>query len=103
MYIQLFSNVEKDLVRVTRLRRIGITNEEVRRLVSKEVTTFFVIPLLLGTILALLYIVLLVAGADGVFSYTEMMVQFVIIVSVYSFIYLVFLGYAKRKMFSLLT
>ncbi|MBM0067891.1 FtsX-like permease family protein [Alkalicoccobacillus gibsonii] len=103
MYIQLFSNVDKEVERVNRLRRIGITSEEVKKLVFKEVTTFFVIPLLLGTILALIYIALMAAGAEGVFSYGEIVVHFMIILSVYSLLYLVFLEYAKRKMFSLLT
>ena len=103
LYVQLSSNIEKEVERIKQLRRIGITSKELRKLLVQEVTTIFVIPMLLGTTLALLYIVLMTAKAGDLFPYPELILNYILIAGVYCLIHFIFLVYAREKMFRQLT
>ncbi|HAM81843.1 FtsX-like permease family protein [Ornithinibacillus bavariensis] len=103
LYIQLFSEVDKELERIRKLYRIGITSKEIKRIISQEITTIFMIPTLLGTTLALLYILAMATDIGGVIANPEIILHFLIVGGSYFVIQFAFLFYARKKMYRLLS
>lgn len=99
LYMQLFSEVDKEEQRIRKLYRIGITNKEVKKLLSQEITTIFMLPTLLGVIIALLYLTAMTTGMGGVLENIEILLPFFMIAGIYIVILMFFLFYARRKMF----
>lgn len=99
LYIQLFSEVDQEKQRIRKLYRIGITSKEVKKLVSQEITTIFMLPTLLGVIIALFYIIAMSTDIGGVVANPEILLQFFMIAGIYLVIQSVFLIYAIRTMF----
>lgn len=99
LYIQLFSEIDKEELRIRKLFRNGITSKEVKGLVSREITTIFMLPTLLGLIIALLYLVAMATDIGGVLANPGILFQFLLIAGIYFVILIIFLIYAKRKMF----
>lgn len=103
LYIQLFSETDKDIQRIRKLRRIGITSKEVKKMISQEMTTIFMIPTVLGITIALLYLIAVATEVGGVIENPEVLMHFFIISGIYFIIQFAFLLYAKRKMFLQMT
>lgn len=99
LYMQLFSEVDKEGLRIRKLYRIGITNKEVKKLLSQEITTVFMLPVLLGVIIALLYLIAMTTGMGGLLENLVILFYFSIIAGVYIVILLFILFYARRRMF----
>ena len=99
LYIQLFSEVDKEEQRIQKLYRIGITSKEVRKLISQEITTLFMLPTLLGLIIALLYIIAMAQDIGGIVENPLMLVRFFMLAGIYFVILVVFLNFARKKMF----
>ena len=99
LYIQLFSEVDKEEQRIQKLYRIGITSKEVRKLISQEITTLFMLPTLLGLIIALLYIIAMAQDIGGIVENPLMLVRFFMLAGIYFVILTVFMNFARKKMF----
>ncbi len=98
LYIQLFSEVDQEKQRIRNLYRIGMTRKEVKKIISQEITTIFMLPTLLGGSIALLYLIAMAKDVGGVIANPEFLFSFFMITGIYLVIQIVFLFYAKRKM-----
>src|SRR5699024_9872574 len=99
LYIQIFSELEKEMGRIRKLHRIGIKSKEVKKMVSQEMTTIFMIPMLLGFILAFIYFITMAADPGEFLPRPEIILYFFTIGGIYFLMLFVFLLYTRRKMF----
>ncbi|PAV28224.1 hypothetical protein CIL05_17820 [Virgibacillus profundi] len=103
LYINLFSDIDKEKDRIKKLNNIGITTKEVKKMISREITTLFFMPTILGTAIALLYIIAMATDIGGVMKNPEIILHFFIVAGIYHCIQVGFYLYARKKMFSYLT
>lgn len=98
LHLNIFSEMEKEKDRFNKLNNIGITAKEVKKIISKEITTLFFVPTTVGTTLAFLYIVAMVKDIGGVLENPEVLLHFLIIAGMYYLIQIGFYLYARNKM-----
>ncbi|MEI5907289.1 ABC transporter permease [Bacillus spongiae] len=99
LYLNLFSNVEKEKEKYKKLNNIGITSKEIKNIISKEITTIYFIPTIVGTTLAFLYLVAMATDIGGVMDNPELLLHFFIVAGVYHIIQIGFYLYSRKKMF----
>lgn len=100
LYINLFSEIDKEKDKFKKLNNIGITSKEVKRIISSELTTLFLVPTIVGTTLAFLYIVAMATDIGGIMKNPEILLHFSIVAGIYHCIQLGFFLYARKKMLS---
>lgn len=98
LYLHLFSSVEREKEKYSKLRLIGITALEMKRIMTKEIATIFFIPTTIGTTLALLYVVAMAKDIGGITKHPDILLYFFIVAGVYYVIQIGFYLFAKRKM-----
>lgn len=98
LYLHLFSSVEREKEKYSKLRLIGITVLEMKHIISKEIATIFFIPTTIGTTLALLYVVAMAKDIGGITKHPDILLYFCIVAGVYYVIQIGFYLFAKRKM-----
>lgn len=103
LYLNLFSEIDKERAKYQKLYNIGVTAKEVKRMISTEISTVFFLPTFIGTGLAFLYIVAMATDIGGIIENPELLLQFFIIAGFYHIIQIGFYLYARRKMFLYLT
>lgn len=103
LYLNLFSEIDKEKDKYKKLNHIGITVKEVKRIITREITTLFFVPTIVGTTLAFLYIVAMATDIGGVTKNPEILLHFFIVAGIYHFIQVGFFLYARKKMFFHLT
>lgn len=103
LYLNLFSEIDKEQAKYQKLFNIGITATEVKRMISREMTIIFFIPTLAGMGLAFLYVISMANDVGGVIRNPEILLQFFSVSGIYLIIQIGFYLYARRKMFSHLT
>ncbi|MGE7767059.1 hypothetical protein [Peribacillus sp. NPDC096540] len=77
--------------------------KEVKRIISREITTLFFVPTIVGTTLAFLYIVAMAKDIGGVTKNPEILLHLFIVAGFYQCIQIGFFFYARKKMFYHLT
>lgn len=100
LYLNLFSEIDKEKDKFGKLKNIGVTKKEIKRIVSKEIATLFFVPTIVGTIIAFLYIIAMATDVGGITKNPEILLHFFIVAGIYHFIQVGFFLYAKKKMFS---
>lgn len=100
LYLNLFSDIDKEKVKYKKLYRIGITKKEVKRMVSAEIRTLFFLPTLLGTIVAFLYMIAMSRDIGGVLKNPDILSYFIVISIIYHSIQFGFYLFSKRRMVS---
>ncbi|MCH1625733.1 FtsX-like permease family protein [Ferdinandcohnia quinoae] len=103
LYLNLFSDIDREKEKYRKLYKIGITVKEVKRIISKELITLFFIPIILGTTLAYTYIVVLATDVGGIMKNPELLVHFGLVAGIYLLIQVGYFLYARRKMVNQLT
>lgn len=98
LYLNLFSEIDREKAKFKKLHKIGITVKEVKRMISQELMTLFFVPTVLGTILAFLYVVILATDVGGIMKNPEILTFFIIIAGIYQCIQVGYYFYARRKM-----
>lgn len=99
LYLNLFSDIEKEKEKFRKLNNIGITAKEIKQIISKEITTLFFLPTIIGTTIALLYIIAMATDIGGVMNNPQILLHFFIVAGIYHLIQIGFYLYAKRKMY----
>ncbi|MGE8004792.1 FtsX-like permease family protein [Lysinibacillus sp. NPDC093216] len=100
VYLNLFSEIDKEQVKYQKLYNIGITATEVKRMISREMKIIFFISTLAGMGLAFLYVISMANDVGGVIRNPEILWQFFSISGIYLIIQIGFYLYTRRKMFS---
>ncbi|MDQ0161879.1 ABC transporter permease [Aeribacillus alveayuensis] len=99
LYLNLFSDIDMEKDKYKKLYKIGITAKETKRMISKEITTIFFVPSIVGTTLAFLYIVAMAKDVGGVMKNPEILLHFLVVAGIYHGIQKGFFLYARKKMF----
>jgi len=99
LYLNLFSDIDNEKAKYQKLYNIGITTNEVKRMISKEITIIFFIPTLAGAGLAFFYVISMANDVGGIWKNPEILLYFFIVAGIYLIIQIGFYLYARRKMF----
>ncbi|MFA9457901.1 ABC transporter permease [Halalkalibacter sp. AB-rgal2] len=99
LYLNLFSNIDKEKAKVKKLHHIGVTTIELKRMISNELTPIFFIPTIIGTILAFLFITAMSTDIGGIVQNPNVVLYFLVVSGTYHVIQLGFYLYARKKMF----
>lgn len=103
LYLNLFSEVDKQKKIYIKLFKIGITKKELIKMISSEMKLIYFLPTVIGAILAFLYFTAMILELDGITENLEALLYFFSICSVYFIIQFIFYLYSKRKMLRVLT
>ena len=103
LYLNLFSEIDNEKAKYQKLYNIGITTNEIKRMISKEIKIIFFIPTFAGAGLALLYVISMANDVGGVWKNPEILLYFFIVAGIYLIIQIGFYLYARRQMFFHLT
>lgn len=103
LYLNLFSEIEKEKEKYRKLNNIGITSKEVKQIILKEKTSLFFLPTIVGTILAFLYIIAMARDDGGVLENPQILLHFLIVAGIYYLIQIGFYLYSRKKMVCYLT
>lgn len=103
LYLNIFSDIDREKDKYRKLYKIGITVKEVRRNISKELMTLFFVPTLLGFTLAFMYLVVLATDVSGITKNPDIAVHFCMISGIYLGIQISYFLYARWKMVQQLT
>lgn len=98
LYLNLFSDMDKEKKFYNKLYKIGITKKEIKKLIARDLRMVFFLPTVIGSLLALLYLISMAREMDGILYHMEGLLFFFIISSIYFIIQSVFYIYSKRKM-----
>ncbi|WP_078550139.1 hypothetical protein [Litchfieldia alkalitelluris] len=98
LYLNLFSDIDKERAKDKKLYKIGITGEEIKKMIASELKVLFFVPTIIGTILAYLYI----TDVGGIMVNPDLLINFAVISGIYFFIQIGYYIYAKRKMWHLI-
>ncbi|WP_062109261.1 ABC transporter permease [Bacillus niameyensis] len=100
LYLNLFSDIDKEKLKYKKLTKIGITSQEVKKTISQELMALFFIPTITGIILAFLYIVIMATDIGGITQNPVILAHFFIIAGIYFCIQVGAFLFARRKMAS---
>ncbi len=100
LYLNLFSEIDKEKAKYQKLYNIGVTTTEVKRMICREITITFFIPTLSGMGLAFLYVISMTNKIGGILRNPEILWQFFSVSGIYLIIQIGFYLFAKRKMLS---
>lgn len=103
LYLNLYSDIDKEKQNYQKLHHIGITHKEMKRIISREITTLFFIPTMTGIIIAFLYIVAMIKEDGGIVQNKEVLGYFLLITCIYHLIQFVFYLFTRKKLFISLT
>lgn len=103
LYLNLFSDIDKEKEKYNKLYKIGITVKEVGKIISREIMTIFFVPTILGTVLAFLYLVVLATDVGGIMKNLDVLVHFFVVAGIYLCIQVGYYLYARKKIFFHLT
>lgn len=98
LYLNLFSDIEKEKIKYKKLYRIGISMKEVKRIISLEISFLFFMPTFVGTITAFLYVISMARDVGGVLENPQIVWYFMIIACMYHIIQFGFYLYARNNM-----
>jgi ABC-type antimicrobial peptide transport system permease subunit len=97
LYLNLFSEIEEEKAKYNKLYKIGMTSKEVKGNISSELRAIFSIPILIGTVLAFLYLVILSTDVGGIMNNLDMLFHFFLITGIYLSIQIIYYFYLRNK------
>lgn len=97
VYLNLFTDIEKEKVKYQKLYKIGITEKEVKKMVTKELRILFFLAPIIGIILSSIYIITIVQDSGGVMSRPILIVNFLTIGGLYLLLQTIYYFFAARK------
>lgn len=103
LYLNLFSEIDKEKKVYTKLFKIGITKKELEKMIAGEMKMVFFLPTTIGAILAFLYFLAMMNDAGGILNNLGALLYFFVISTSYFLIQSIFYVYSKRKMVHELT
>ncbi|WP_316569407.1 ABC transporter permease [Neobacillus sp. YIM B06451] len=103
LYLNLFSDIDREKEKYKKLNSIGITPKEMKRNVSWEITPIFFIPMVVGTTLALLYFIAMAKDIGGIMKNQELLLHFFLVAGIYFCIQLGFFLFTRRRIYVHLT
>lgn len=103
LYLNLFSEIDKEKKVYSKLFKIGITKKELIQMIGSEMKMIFFLPTFIGAILALLYFVAMLKEVGGITKNLDALLYFFIVCCIYFIIQIIFYFYSKGKMVRALT
>ncbi|MCM3575725.1 hypothetical protein M3172_21260 [Mesobacillus subterraneus] len=98
LYLNLFSEMDTEKMKYQKLNKIGMSSNEIKQNVTRELATIFFVPTILGTTLAFLYLAILSSDVGGIMKNPDILMHFLQIVGIYVMSQLVSFFYARKKM-----
>jgi len=84
LHFKLLTEFEREKIKYKKLYKIGITEKEISTIISKELKVLFILPVLIGTMVAIFYSYSMLVGVEMVamkysliFSLIYLLIQFV--------------------------
>lgn len=100
LYLNIFSTIDKERVKYSKLTKIGLTGHETKRMIAKELAPLFFTPVITGVVLSFLFIVAMATDVGGVVQNPEIMVNFIVVAGIYLLMQVGFYLYSRKKMVS---
>ncbi|GGP16627.1 FtsX-like permease family protein [Oceanobacillus neutriphilus] len=97
LYLNLFSEIENEKEKYRKLHAIGITDEEVKQNITKEIRAIFFMPAIIGVILAFGYFISMMRDIGGIMANPGLLLYFSGIAIVYLLVQFIFYMYARKK------
>jgi len=94
LYFKLYSDIEDMKVKYKKLYRVGISDNEMKSLISKELRIIFFIPLLIASITAYSYIAIILVNSP---FYGKILLNALGVIGIYFMFQLVFYIISKEK------
>jgi ABC-type antimicrobial peptide transport system permease subunit len=103
LYLNLFSEIDKEKRKYEKLYRIGMTPKEIKQHISREMKVIFFLPTIFGTVLAFLYVVAMATDVGGILANPEIFLFFLCVTAIYHVIQIGFFSYTRNKMYRILS
>lgn len=97
LYFKVYTDLEDTKIRYKKLFKIGITDCEMKKVISKELKPIFYLPVALGSMLGIGYIAVLFVNFA---LYRKILVDSMIVVSLYILLQTIFYFITRKKYFS---
>lgn len=97
LYFKIYTDLEDTKLRYKKLFKIGITDYEMKKIISKELKPIFFLPVILGSMLGIGYIAVLFVNFA---LYKKLLVDSMIVVSLYILLQTIFYFITRKKYFS---
>lgn len=98
LYLNLFSEMDTEKLKYRKLNKIGMSTNEIKQNVTRELATIFFVPTILGTTLAFLYLAILSTDVGGIMQNTDILMHFLLIGGIYVIIQVGSFFYARKKL-----
>ncbi|NKE04136.1 ABC transporter permease [Mesobacillus selenatarsenatis] len=98
LYLNLFSEMDTEKLKYRKLNKIGMSSNEIKQNVTRELGTIFFVPTILGTTLAFLYLAILSTDVGGIMQNPDILMHFLQIGGIYVIIQVGSFFYARKKM-----
>ncbi|MGV2939184.1 FtsX-like permease family protein [Mesobacillus sp. LC4] len=98
LYLNLFSEMDNEKMKYRKLNKIGMSTDEIKQNVTRELATIFFVPTILGTTLAFLYLAILSTDVGGIMQNPDILMHFLQIGGIYVIIQVGSFFYARKKM-----
>ncbi|WP_226087755.1 ABC transporter permease [Mesobacillus sp. S13] len=98
LYLNLFSEMDNEKLKYRKLNKIGMSTDEIKQNVTRELGTIFFVPTILGTTLAFLYLAILSTDVGGIMQNPDILMHFLQIGGIYVIIQVGSFFYARKKM-----
>lgn len=97
LYFKIYTDLEDTKIRYKKLFKIGITDYEMKNVISKELKPIFFLPVILGSMLGIGYIAVLFVNFA---LYKKLLIGSMIVVSLYILLQTIFYFITRKKYFS---
>lgn len=97
LYFKIYTDLEDTKIRYKKLFKIGITDSEMKKVISKELKPIFFLPVILGSSLGIGYIAVLFVNFA---LYKKLLVDSMIVVLLYLLLQTIFYFITRKKYFS---
>lgn len=94
LYFKIYNDIEIGKKRYRKLLKVGITDIEMKKIISKELKFMFFIPLLMGSFIGIGYIAIMMMDIS---IYSELILNSIIVVAIYFLFQMVFYFITKKK------
>ena len=97
LYFKVYTDLEDTKIRYKKLFKLGITDYEMKKVISKELKPIFFLPVMLGSMLGIGYMAVLFVNFA---LYKKLLVDSMIVVSLYLLLQTIFYFITRKKYFS---
>ena len=94
LYLKLFTDIDRIKIKYKKLFRIGISNKEIKRTISKELSLVFFAPLVLGSGLGLVFIMI---STTNFALQGELILNTLVVAGIYGILQYIFYIIARQK------